>query len=63
MISSPFLMFLLMKPVSGYTVLTVSPDSNIKLSEVVLSLSVVSLCLQTVKNTCSVDCIPAFDYN
>ena len=48
---------------SGYTVLTVSPDSDIKLSEVVLSLSVVSLCLQTVKNTCSVDCIPAFDYN
>ena len=45
---------------SDYTVPTASPDSDIKLSEVDVSPSVVSSCLQFVKNTCSVDCIPAF---
>ena len=50
------------KPVSDYIVPAVSPDSDIKLSEVVLSPSVVSSCLQSVKNTCSVACIPAFVY-
>ena len=47
---------------SDYTVPTASPDSDIKLSEVDVSPSVVSSCLQFVKNSCSVDCIPAFVY-
>ena len=47
---------------SDYTVPTVSPDSDIKLSEVAVSPSVVSSCLQSVKNTCSLDCIPAIVY-
>ena len=50
------------KPVSDYTVPTVSLDSDSKLSEVDVSPSVVSSCLQSVKNTCSVACIPAFIY-
>ena len=47
---------------SDYTVPTVSPDSDINLSEVDVSPSVVSLFLQSVKNTCSVDCLLAFVY-
>ena len=39
---------------------TVSPDSDIILSEVDESPSVVNSCLQSVKNDCSVDCVPAF---
>ena len=50
------------KSVSDYTVPTVSPDSDIKISEVDVSPSVVSSSLQSVKNTCSVDCIHAFVY-
>ena len=46
-----------------YTVPIVSLDSDIKLSEVDVSPSVVSSCLQSVENTCSLDCIPTFDYN
>ena len=37
------------KPVSDYTVPTVSPDSDIKVSEADVSLSVFSSCLQSVK--------------
>ena len=40
------------KPASDYTVPTVSSDSDIKLSEVDVSPSVVSSLLQSVKNTC-----------
>ena len=47
---------------SDYTVPTVSPDSDIKLLEVAVSPSVVSSCLQSVKNTCSLDCISAIVY-
>ena len=50
------------KPVSDYTVPTVSPDSDIKISEVDVYPSVVSSSLHSVKNTCSVDCIQAFVY-
>ena len=48
---------------SDYIVPTVSPDSDITLSKVVVSPSVVSSCLQSVKNTCFVDYIPAFVLN
>ena len=48
---------------SDYTVPTVSPNSDIKLWEVDVSPSVFSSCLQSVKNACSVDCIPALVYN
>ena len=47
---------------SDYTVPTVSLDSDIKLSEVDVSPSVVSSCLQSVKKACSGDRIPAFVY-
>ena len=50
------------KPVSYYIVPIVSRDSDIKLSEVDVPPSVVSSCLQSNKNTCSVDCIPLFAY-
>ena len=52
------------KPLSDYSVPTVSPASDVKLSEVDVSPSVVNSCFQSVKNnTCTVDCIPAFIYN
>ena len=50
------------KPVSDYTVPNDSPDSDIKLSEVDVSPSVVSSSSKFVKNTCSVGCILAFVY-
>ena len=47
---------------SKYIAPTVSPNSDIKLSEVDVSMSAVSSCLQSVRNTCSADSIPAFAY-